>query len=76
MLSVQHKGFWFQNRQLKKKNEMFGQKGGCNKTGFFRNLCFAKCQKVIVVSLFFWPFFGNYWVMFKNTIKIGMSAHL
>ena len=36
---------------------MFGQKGGCNKTGFFMNLCFAKCQKL---SFFFWPFFWQF----------------
>ena len=40
---------------------------------FFMNLCFAKCEKL---SFFggghFW---GIFWVMFKNTIKIGISAH-
>ena len=41
------------SKQTTKKTEIFGQKGGCNKTGFFINLCFAKCEKLS----FFWPFF-------------------
>ena len=28
------------------KTPIFGQKGGCNITGFFMNLCFAKCEKL------------------------------
>ena len=59
MLFVQHQGFWFQNRQQKKKKEkkteMFGQKGGCNKTFFF-NLCFAKCEKLSFSLTIFWQF--------------------
>ena len=54
MFFVQHQGFWFQNKQLKKNKKFFGQKGGCNKTFFFINLCFAKCQKL---SFFWGPFF-------------------
>ena len=35
------------------------------------NLCFGKCEKLS----FFWPIFAKFWLMFKNTIKIGISAH-
>ena len=65
MFSVQHQGFWFQNKELRKKH-FFGQKGDCNKTGFFMNLCFGKCQKL---SFFFGHFLGNSWLMFKKHCK-------
>ena len=35
------------------------------KTGFFMNLCFAKCQKL---SSFFASFFAKFWLMFKKTL--------
>ena len=44
--------FLVQNKQLN-KTELFGQKGGCNKTGFFYDPVFAKCQKL---SFFGGPF--------------------
>ena len=37
------------------KNTNFWWKGGCNKTGLFINLCFAKCQKLS----FFCPLLGQ-----------------
>ena len=49
-----------------------GQKGSCNKTGFFMNLCFGKFEKLSFFCPFFLPNFG--WCS-KNTIKIGISAH-
>ena len=55
MFSVQHKGFWFPNKELKKKT-FFGQKGGCNKTGFFYQPVFCKMSKVIVFLAIFWQF--------------------
>ena len=36
--SVQHKGFWFQNRQLK-KNRNFWSKGRLQQNGFFLSTC-------------------------------------
>ena len=53
------------------KTPLFGQKGGCNKTFFFMNLCFAKCEKL---SFFWGHFFGKFWLMFKKHYKIGISA--
>ena len=52
---------------------MFGQEGGCNNMFFcFINLCFAKCEKLSFFGgALFW---GKFWLMFKNTIKIGSSA--
>ena len=56
------------------KTPIFGQKGGCNITGFFFiNLCFAKCEKLSFLGgAFFWQFFGCF---SQNTIKIGILAH-
>ena len=55
------------------KTPIFGQKGGCNITVFFINLCFAKCEKLSFLGgAFFWQFFGCF---SKNTIKIGILAH-
>ena len=59
------KVFGFKTKNLKKKT-FFGQKGGCNKTGFFINLCFAKCQKL---SFSLGHFFGNFWLMSKKHYK-------
>ena len=71
----QHECSWFQNKQHK-KNTNFGQKGGgggCNKTFFFViKLCFQKCEKL---SFLFPLFLAKFWLMFKNTVKIGISAH-
>ena len=72
MFSVQHQGFWFENKELRKKHFLV-KRGVATKRGFFMNLCFGKCQKL---SFFFLGhFFGNSWLMFKNTVKIGISAH-
>ena len=65
MFSVQHKGFWFQNKEPKKT--FFGQKGGCNKTVFFYQPVFCKMSKVIV--FFGAVFFGNFWLLFKKHYK-------
>ena len=61
--------FWLKKPKLKNTN--YWSKGGCNKTVFFMNLCFAKCEKW---SFLFGHFFGKFWLMFKNTINIGISA--
>ena len=69
MLFVEHQYFWFQKRSW--KTPILGQKGSCNKTGFFNNLCFEKCEK-----LSFFPFFGpNFGWCSKSTVKIGISAY-
>ena len=68
---VQHQGFWFQNRQLKKQSFLV-KRGVATKRFFFINLRFGKCQKL---SFFFAHFFGNFGLMFKNTVKTGISAH-
>ena len=56
MFFVQHQGFWFPNKQPKKKKQIFGQKGGLQQNGFFINMCFGKCEKL---SFFLCPFFGQ-----------------
>ena len=62
---VKHECFWFQTNNL--KTQIFGKKGGCNKTFFFfYQPVFCKMSKVIV---FFVVFLGNFWAIFKNTIK-------
>ena len=60
MFSVQHKGFWFQNKELKKtkKVKSFGQKG-LQQNGFFLSTSVLKMSKVIVFFFFFaifWQF--------------------
>ena len=65
--------FWFQHKQLK-KTQFLVNKGVATKRCFFINLCFAKCQK-LSFFLFFFAFFGNFWLMFKKHYKIGISAH-
>ena len=69
MFFVQHQGFWFQNRQLKKEKttECFGQKGGCNKTGFF--LSTSVLQNVKSYRFFCAPLLGKFWVMLKTHYK-------
>ena len=55
MFSVQHKGFWFQYKELLKN--IFWSKGGLQQNGFFINLCFGKCQKLSFFFLaIFWQF--------------------
>ena len=48
------------------KNTFFQKKGGCNITGFFMNLCFAKCEKL---SFFFGIFLAFFWLFFKKHYK-------
>ena len=49
------------------KNTFFQKKGGCNITGFFMNLCFAKCEKL---SFFFLAIFlAFFWLFFKKRYK-------
>ena len=40
------------------KTPIFSQKGGCNKTGLFMNLCFAKCEKLSFFFASLWQIFG------------------
>ena len=57
---VQHQGFSFPNKQLKKNTHtFFGQKGGCNKTIFLYQPVFWRMSKVIVFfgRFFVWLFF-------------------
>ena len=65
------KVFDFQTNNLKKQ-ELFGQKGGCNKTVFFLSTCVLENVKSY---RFLCPFWGKFWVMFKKHYKIGISAH-
>ena len=44
----------------------FWSKGGCDKTFFFMNLYFGKCEKL---SFFLCPFLGKFWVMFEKHYK-------
>ena len=62
--------FSFKKNKLKSTKKQ--KKTNCNKTGFFMNLCFAKCQKL---SFFFASFLPNFGWCSKNTIKIGISAN-
>ena len=59
------KVFGFKTKNLKKT--FFGQKGGCNKTGFFLSTCVL--QNVKSYRFFFGHFFGNFWLMFKKHYK-------
>ena len=62
--------FLVQKNQVE-KHQFLGKKGGCNKTGFFMTLCFAKREKLP----FFWGhFLANFGGSSKNTIKLGISA--
>ena len=58
------KVFDFQTNNLKKTHFLV-KRGVATKRFFFINLCFGKCQKLS----FFWPFFGNFWLMFKKHYK-------
>ena len=69
---VQHKCFWFQNKQLKKKQNFFDKWGVATKRFFFYQPVFLqnvksypKCQKLSI----FCPFLGKFWVMFKKHDK-------
>ena len=62
--------FSFKKNKLKSTKKQ--KKANCNKTGFFMNLCFAKCEKL---SFCFAPFLPNFGSCSKNTIKICISAH-
>ena len=53
----------FRFKKPKLITPIFGQKGGCNKTVFFMNLCLANYEKL---SFFLGPFFGKIWLMFKT----------
>ena len=64
MFLVSKRTNWKAQKKTKKKQ--------LQQNGFFMNLCFAKCQKL---SFFFASFFAKFWLMFKNTIKIGISAN-
>ena len=56
--------FGFKRNNLTKQSFLV-RRGVATKRFFFMNLCFAKCQKLS----FFWPFFGNFWLMFKKHYK-------
>ena len=60
---VQHQCFWFQKKQSW-KTPIFGQKGSCNKTVVFMNLCFGKCEKLS----FFLPIFCQILVDVQKTL--------
>ena len=53
------------------KTPILVKRGVATKRGFSIKLCFEKCEKLS----FFAPFLANFWLMFKNTIQIGISAH-
>ena len=57
--------FGFNKNQVE-KHQFLGKKGGCNKTGFFMTLCFAKREKL---SFFWGHFFGKFWWKFKKHYK-------
>ena len=63
--------FGFKTNNLKKHN--FWSKGGLQQNNFFHEPVFCKMSKVIV--FLGGHFLGKFWVMFKDTIKIGISAH-
>ena len=70
MFFVQHQGFWFQHKQLKKQN-VWSTRGLQQNGVFFYQPVFYKMSKVIV--------FGHFGAIFgwcsKSTVKIGISAH-
>ena len=66
MFSVQHKGFWFQNKELRKKHFLV-KRGVATKRVFFLWTCVLENVKSY---RFFWGhFFGNFWLMFKKHYK-------
>ena len=65
MFSVQHKGFWFQNKELKKKHFLV-KRGVATKRGF---LSTCVLQNVKSYRFFWGHFFGNFWLMFKKHYK-------
>ena len=72
MSLVQHQRF-ISFKKDKLKTQFLGQKGVATKRFFFYEPVFCKMRKVII----FWggPFLGKFWLMLKNTIQIGISAH-
>ena len=58
---VQHQGFWFPNKQLKKKHSFVKRGVATKRFFFFINLCFGKCQKLSFFFClpFFWQFLGD-----------------
>ena len=59
------------SKKHKLENTNFWSKGVATKRFFFYNLCFAKCEKLSVFA----PFWAKFWLMFKSTLKLGISAH-
>ena len=59
-------------KKPKFKNTNFWTKGGLQHNGFFYQAVFCKMWKVIV---FGGGGLANFWLFFKNTIKIGILAH-
>ena len=60
---VQHQCFGFKKKQVE-QHQFLVKRGVATKLPFM-NLCFAKSESY----LFFLPFFGKFWLMFKKTMK-------
>ena len=65
MFSVQHQGFWFENKELRKKHFLV-KRGVATKRGF---LWTCVLENVKSYRFFFGHFFGNSWLMFKKHCK-------
>ena len=61
MFFVQHQCLWFQTNKF--KNIKFSQEGGCNKTFFFNEPVFAKCESYRFLALS-----GQIWVDVQKTL--------
>ena len=55
MFSVQHKGFWFQNKELKKKTFLV-KRGVATKRGFLSTCVLQNVKSYRFFWLFFWQF--------------------
>ena len=67
---VQHQCFWFQKNQVEK--QQFLVKRGVSTQRVFLSTCVLQNVKSY---RFFCHFLGNMWLMLKNTINLGISAH-
>ena len=68
---VEHQCFWFQKTQVK-KHQFLVKRGVATKRFFLIN-CVLKNVKSYRFLLA--PFLAKFWLMFKNTVKIGISAN-
>ena len=65
----QHQDFYL-SKKTTNKTPILDEVGGCNEL-FLNNLCWQNVKSYC----FFGPILAIIWLMFKSTVKIGVSAH-